>query len=123
MSLPRPTRSLPRAVPTFAPSGPGTEPATDLIASTLRVSPPWCCFLAARPVTRGQAYRPVKKGPHHACMARTILPPGCHLGRGRGELRPLLRVRHQGRVVPVRFPRRDQGDGADYPARTDRPGI
>ena len=42
----------------------------------------------------------------YARLAGPALSPGGDLGRGRRQLRPLLRARHQGRAVPVRLGRR-----------------
>ena len=59
----------------------------------------------------------------HADLARTPVPPGCDVRRGRGQLRALLRGRRQGRALPDRRRRRrdPRRDGRDRRASCTTP--
>ena len=67
----------------------------------------------------------LQEGHSHARLAGPAVSAGRDLGRRGRQLRPLLRARHQGRAVPVRLGRRDQGDrsASRCPSRPTRSGT
>src|SRR5487761_1590044 len=77
-------------------------------------------FWSARAMADFTGTKHFQRGNDHARVARQAVSVGRDLGRQRRELRAVLRMRRQSRLVPLPFARRRQGDGANHAYRAAR---